>query len=340
MKKVINIVDENYPLPSTVVIALSNYCNNKCRFCPMGYVDREKEYMSLKGFKSLVADLKALKYSGRIELCFYNEPLEIKKLNEYLQVIKSELRGCTVMIESNGVYIKDAKFVIDLFESGLNQLKINIYSDGSEKDIERKGKWMMKLADYCFEAAEKLGLSLGSKDMYKSTKGIIDIVDKRFFMMEIDGEQFSRVNCSLFSEEFGDKNKKTRNKKYNFVENRAGFLNDKFENTEMVLKEPMKETCTLVFRRIHILHNGDVALCCNDFKADVLLGNVFETSIEEIWNSDLLNMYRLRLFNKNRNNKMCSECNVGSGFYVHLLKGVTFGDDLDKEILNIKYLTP
>jgi len=36
---------------------------------------------------------------------------------------------------------------------------------------------------------------------------------------------------------------------------------------------------------IHILFNGDVVLCCMDWKRKVVLGNVRSQSIEKIWNS-------------------------------------------------------
>ena len=36
---------------------------------------------------------------------------------------------------------------------------------------------------------------------------------------------------------------------------------------------------------IHILFDGVVVLCCMDWRREVVLGNVKDKSIEEIWNS-------------------------------------------------------
>ncbi|MFC1809486.1 radical SAM/SPASM domain-containing protein [Candidatus Omnitrophota bacterium] len=37
---------------------------------------------------------------------------------------------------------------------------------------------------------------------------------------------------------------------------------------------------------IHILFNGDVVLCCMDWRRQIVLGNIQKQSIEEIWNSE------------------------------------------------------
>ncbi len=37
---------------------------------------------------------------------------------------------------------------------------------------------------------------------------------------------------------------------------------------------------------LHILSDGRVTLCCMDYKQEVILGNVLDSSIEEIWNSE------------------------------------------------------
>ena len=49
--------------------------------------------------------------------------------------------------------------------------------------------------------------------------------------------------------------------------------------------------CRSIWRNsmIHILFNGDVVLCCMDWKREVVLGNVKRQTIEEIWNGEKYN---------------------------------------------------
>ena len=51
--------------------------------------------------------------------------------------------------------------------------------------------------------------------------------------------------------------------------------------------KPLKRfaNCTRLFKQAYILWNGDMVLCCTDYTRKVVLGNVDETSIREVWNS-------------------------------------------------------
>jgi radical SAM protein with 4Fe4S-binding SPASM domain len=44
--------------------------------------------------------------------------------------------------------------------------------------------------------------------------------------------------------------------------------------------------CQSPFSTFAVLNDGRVALCCNDYNAEVCLGNVYEQSIEEIWKGE------------------------------------------------------
>jgi radical SAM protein with 4Fe4S-binding SPASM domain len=39
-------------------------------------------------------------------------------------------------------------------------------------------------------------------------------------------------------------------------------------------------------KQAYIVENGDMILCCHDWRQTVVLGNVAETSIKAVWNSD------------------------------------------------------
>jgi radical SAM protein with 4Fe4S-binding SPASM domain len=50
---------------------------------------------------------------------------------------------------------------------------------------------------------------------------------------------------------------------------------------------PLKRyaNCSRLFKQACILWNGDMVLCCTDYTRKVVLGNVAETSIEQVWNA-------------------------------------------------------
>lgn len=66
--------------------------------------------------------------------------------------------------------------------------------------------------------------------------------------------------------------------------------------------------CNFPFRKLVFSVNGDVLLCCNDFKQETNFGNILSDSILSIWNSTNLNAFRLSLLNEKRIG-LCENCN-------------------------------
>lgn len=82
--------------------------------------------------------------------------------------------------------------------------------------------------------------------------------------------------------------------------NRAGFFSDK------VTKSP----CWHPMRQIFIDYNGNYQMCCNDWKYQIIIGNVHERSLLDMYvNDPKLNRIRHSLINGSRDAiKPCSMC--------------------------------
>ena len=57
-------------------------------------------------------------------------------------------------------------------------------------------------------------------------------------------------------------------------------------------KKFRRDPCRLLWTDMVISFNGDVPLCCNDFENAVILGNIKNDSIKEIWSGATLNRIR------------------------------------------------
>jgi hypothetical protein len=88
-------------------------------------------------------ELGRLKYRGRIEFYIYNEPV---KDREFLLQCLAEARmlvpNSCLMIATNGDYFKSSSDLMDLYNTGLNQLLINCYSKGL---YEKRLAWIEQL---------------------------------------------------------------------------------------------------------------------------------------------------------------------------------------------------
>jgi len=64
---------------------------------------------------------------------------------------------------------------------------------------------------------------------------------------------------------------------------------------------------------VHIKYNGNVILCCQDWGQEVVLGNVREQSLADIYNGPLAEHYREKLGERDRRGlKLCERCDWGN----------------------------
>lgn len=70
--------------------------------------------------------------------------------------------------------------------------------------------------------------------------------------------------------------------------------------------------CAKPFRELAIRWDGNVALCCNDFRGIYKCGNVLDTPLNVLWNNDFFHAARKRLMVRDRNFLPCSGCNAKS----------------------------
>jgi radical SAM protein with 4Fe4S-binding SPASM domain len=66
--------------------------------------------------------------------------------------------------------------------------------------------------------------------------------------------------------------------------------------------------CMMLFRNVVVLWNGDVVPCCLDYDAKLVLGNVKEKTLNEIWHSEKFNQLRKSHFEGDYGNPLCKGC--------------------------------
>lgn len=103
-----------------------------------------------------------------------------------------------------------------------------------------------------------------------------------------------------------DKRTATTTKKFT---NRSGSVTqpDKLAMPKISSKQEL--FCIKPFHVVYVDLNGDFNLCCDDWKEKVVLGNIFEESLQEYaTNSAALQMYQYQLSKLNRTMSPCSTC--------------------------------
>ncbi|MBI5332503.1 MAG: SPASM domain-containing protein [Candidatus Aenigmarchaeota archaeon] len=93
------------------------------------------------------------------------------------------------------------------------------------------------------------------------------------------------------------------------ISNRAGLID--FEGLGIdPIKEPLKRQCFYPFYTMIVDYNGDVLACTHDFMKRLVLGNLNNESIMDVWNGEKIRRLRERLGNADRNFEPCNLCDI------------------------------
>lgn len=66
--------------------------------------------------------------------------------------------------------------------------------------------------------------------------------------------------------------------------------------------------CAMPFRELTFRWDGNVALCCDDFRGAYPIANIYDMNIEDIWNHPRFEAARIMLYNYDRNFNPCDGC--------------------------------
>jgi radical SAM protein with 4Fe4S-binding SPASM domain len=83
---------------------------------------------------------------------------------------------------------------------------------------------------------------------------------------------------------------------------RYEYLPNSWERERTVLH------CSRIWHMANIQSDGDVVPCCNDYDSSMKIGNVFETSLTEIWNSTEYRELRKKIFTEPDTLEKCFHC--------------------------------
>ncbi len=93
------------------------------------------------------------------------------------------------------------------------------------------------------------------------------------------------------------------------ITNRAGAIN--LPNIDVVkLKEGIKKKCFYPFYQIMVDYDGAVLLCNHDWHKKLIVGNINDESILDIWNNQVYKKTRTNLSNALRIDSPCNKCDA------------------------------
>lgn len=286
-------------VPRYIDVELTNLCNFKCRFCPTGTksMNRLQGYMPKEVVDVLIANIVKYHIPG-VRFIRWGEPTFHP---HYLEILKrTKMTGTCVHINTNGSLL-DEKQISQLIDMQLDSIKFSFQGadEGTYSEMRMGGDYH-RMLDIIQKMAEMRGQRPLPYIQISTT---------------LTGETANQIdNFKHDIERYCDY--------YNIGYTKLNHLNVNDMNICDEEKEKIKhlqeqekihhvyhDVCVEAFDKLSINWNGDVTLCCSDYDNFMIIGNILDMDLMQLFTSKAANQYRDIIVKKQYGRiKCCSTC--------------------------------
>ena len=261
------------------------YCNAKCVFCGYPHMTREKGQMSRELLDHIAKDLSTWEVPmEEIVPIYYGEFFLNPDWLYVLQYLQDNVPETKVSIPTNGSALDDAKIDQLLKIKNIYWLNFSIYG-------------------YFDDTYERL-MGLPASTIGK-VRHAVDRIHK-------ERPDIAIVVCTCSHPPFI-----TEYERRLFMEYWSPFANahvligNRQMNKQAMKTYPSSVPCMGFFQSINILWDGRVCLCCYDPNGEIIVGNVWEQSLMEIWQGKTRHYQELHARGRRDEIPLCSTCTSG-----------------------------
>jgi len=316
-------------------IEIFSKCNRKCNWCPNSVIDRlsSNTYMSEEVYLKFLHDInKEISNKEKLKISYsrYNEPLldvELlkKRINQAKDIIPNIITECNtngdVLIKKGKETLKDLNLdilsIMDYDCKGIEHGK-ELFAKCEITNITNISITKSSAVDVYIQNVNHTNKLFGTHKNIPLIKYIADWPKNQEIQYRggVLYDYENKKNKNIISN-YGNKGKKL-----NFIKpipksTRRGLLSDNTFSYER------KEPCSYPSRGIYVDYDGSVTPCCNirndvDAHKEFILGNINETPIKDIFNSEKATKFRETLASWDYKNypspcKFClARCNFGT----------------------------
>ena len=242
-----------------VYLEITNICNLNCAFCPS--TRREKKIMSPAEFDTLTTKLRP--YTDYLYFHLMGEPLTHPKLKELLDC--AGRKGFRVIITTNGTLLPSRGELL-LQAEAVHKVNISLQSF----EANNCGA-LDNYIDSCADFAQRMG---------KLNKLCVLRLWNKNGLETLNGEIEQRLEA-CFPKPWAQSRRSLALAPHVWLES-----GDKFDWPDMLAEESDGHMfCYGLRDQLGVLCDGTVVPCCLDHEGDLALGNLFDTSLDDILQS-------------------------------------------------------
>lgn len=322
-------------LPRSIYIEPTSRCNELCQQCPRTLLSREEDRdLRFDEFRAIVDQFPELE---RVVLHGLGEPLLNKELPLMIRYLKA--RSVYVLFNSNGILLSEKRGQA-LIESGLDEYRLSMdganrqtyahirgvdafdkiwHNVGNFTTMQREQNALKPAISLWFTAMRENLPELPNLIELASEHGIHEVYLQRFIYFE---KGLAVSEQALFhrstSEELALIERCEQMCKERGITFRASGSATPLTSIVRDFGARPWSGCSRPYTLTYITSSGNVLSCCfapfghrsaREYHEERVLGNVFQESIERIWQGERYNAFR-RAFESEKPARHCAQCGV------------------------------
>ncbi len=292
--------------PFALSIEPTTSCNLRCPECISGLraFTRPTGMLELDLYSKIIEEVK--EYIIYLTLYFQGEPYLNKHFFDFVKIASEA--GIYTNTSTNAHYLNPENSEKTI-RSGLDRIIVSI--DGLDQETYEK----YRIGGNLDKVSEGLNNLVLIKEKLKSRKPFIDL---QFIAMGTNEHQLNDVDA--FGKSLGVDRVLIKTAQVYDYENGSKFIPSddslarykQMEDGRWVLKNRMDNHCWKMWHSSVVTWNGDVVPCCFDKDSNHSMGNLKESSFEEVWNNEAYKEFRANLFKSRSEIDICSNCSEGT----------------------------
>lgn len=278
-------------VPSKVIIENTNACNSDCIFCTHNQMTRKKGFMNFQLFKKIIDDCTT---QGVREVAIYRlgEPLLDTQFSEKITYAKKA--GIEIVSTNTNASLLDEENATKILDSDIDVIYISL--DASSKAVY-----------------EGIRRGLNYDVVERNVMKFIELRNNR-------GRKARIILHFCITQENRNQVKDFIRKWKNSVDQICiADTHDWSGNIEIKDKRPFQRNgpCKLPWTEMVISWDGKVPLCCVDYNDTVVLGDLTNESIKDVWGGEKLKKYRKIHINKDFDKiPICKNCTCNFSWWM------------------------
>ena len=282
-----------------VHIEVTNICGLACSFCPPKL--QPSKTMPLDFFTRVLSQLQG--YTKELAFHVMGDPLTLSNLDEYLDV--SEEKGFEVTLTTSGYYLKKTSFET-LFHPAVRQVNISLNS-------YNKNSLNLTFDDYMNSV-----LKLCTQKLSNHPKPFINLrlwnFDEACSEADFNTLLFERLEKAFDTELDLERLYKERPRSLRLASKILLHFDSYFEWPSLNSSHNTQGSCYGLKSHIGILADGTLVPCCLDGDGIINLGNLNDSSLEDILSSKRARDMRKGFEEGRAVEELCQKCSYKDRF--------------------------